>query len=219
MPGQSPGSNNDEEDDDDSSTCAPGDYNSHVVPETQLPTQHILLPFPVRHPSQQRYPLRSTPDRQQQQAPRYIFVNDRNRSSSSHSGPPTVTSAAVNNTITATTSSGTNNNITTTATTSKIHDTTTNASVTSNTMKTNSKSQPPSRTKGSKNYSHNESEDLLKSVSISLPLGSEDWQIVLRMHNVKYSSHDCNAVKLKRIFFELANKKPTTGNPEQLRRR
>jgi hypothetical protein len=123
--------------------------------------------------------------------------------------------AAVNNTITATTSSGTNNNITTTTNASTINDTTTtNASVTSNTMKTNSKSQPPTRTMGSKKYSHDEIEDLLKSVSICLPLGSEDRKIVLRMHNVKYSSHDHNAVKLKRKFYEVANKKPTTGNPE-----
>ena len=63
MPDQSPGSNNDEEDDDDSSTCHPDDY----VPETQPPPELILVPSPVRHLSQQRYPLRSTPEQQQQQ--------------------------------------------------------------------------------------------------------------------------------------------------------
>jgi hypothetical protein len=60
MPDQSPGSNNDEEEDNDSSTHAPEGYDSPVVPETQLPPEHILVPSPVR--IQQRYLLRSTPD-------------------------------------------------------------------------------------------------------------------------------------------------------------
>jgi hypothetical protein len=85
MPDQSPGSNNDEEEDDDSSTCTPEGYDSPVVPEMQLPPEHI------------------------------------------------------------TTSSNT---------ASKLNDDTTNASKTNkttNTSKMSSKSQPPTRTKGSPN--------------------------------------------------------------------
>lgn len=140
MPDQSPGSNNDDEEDDDSSTRAPAGYNSPMVAETQLPPEHILVPSPVR--IQQRYPLRNTPDRQHHQATRYVFVNDRNRSSSSVSGPPIgTTSNANNNTTTVTTSSNTG---------SKRNDATTDASKmsrTTNASKTSSKSQPPTRTK------------------------------------------------------------------------
>ncbi len=68
---------------------------------------------------------------------------------------------------------------------------------------------PPSRSKGSKNYSRDGLEYLLKSVSICLLLGSEDWQVVAHLHSDKFPANKRDAPKLKR-----ANKKPSTGNPE-----
>jgi hypothetical protein len=57
-------------------------------------------------------------------------------------------------------------------------------------------------------------EHLLKSVAICLPLGSEDWQVVASLHSEKFPANKCDAAKLKHKFYEIVNKKPSTGNPE-----
>ncbi len=54
----------------------------------------------------------------------------------------------------------------------------------------------------------------MKSVSICLPLGSEVWQVVARLHSEKFPANKHDAAKLKCKFYEIANKKPSTGNPE-----
>ncbi len=57
-------------------------------------------------------------------------------------------------------------------------------------------------------------EHLLKSVSICLPLGSEVWQVVACLHSEKFPTNKHDAAKLKFKYYEIANKKPSTGNPE-----
>ena len=100
-------SDEDDEDSNDSSTCAPDGYKSPVVPETQRHPELILVSPPVRQASYQRYPLRNTPDRQQHQQSRYIFITSRHRNSSSSLG------ALSNNTATANTTTATSNVIST----------------------------------------------------------------------------------------------------------
>ncbi len=73
---------------------------------------------------------------------------------------------------------------------------------------------PHSGSKGSKNNSHDEVEDLLKSVSICLPFGSEDRQVVAHLHSEKFPANKHDTAKLKHKFYEIANKKPSTSNPE-----
>jgi hypothetical protein len=165
-------SDDDDEDSDDSSTCAPDGYHSPVIPETQRQPELNLVPSPVRQASYQRYPLRNTPDRQQHQQSRYLFVNSRYRNSSSSLG------ASSNNTdsgnlVTASTTAATtnntssiNNNIDAAASSSANASTSasTTASTGNRTQRAASSKLPPNRSKGSKNYSRDEVEHLLKSV-------------------------------------------------------
>ncbi len=88
------------------------------------------------------------------------------------------TAATINNT------SSINNNIDAVASSSANASTlaSTTASTGNHTQRAASSKLPPNRSKGSKNYSRDEVEHLLKSVSICLPLGSEDWQVVAHLH-------------------------------------
>jgi hypothetical protein len=201
-------SDDDDEDSADSSTCAPDGYQSPVVPETQRHPELILVPSPVRQASYQRYPLRNTPDRLQHQQSRYLFVNSRHHNSSSSLG------ALSNNTATANTTTATSNVISTinnnliNAEASNSAAASTSASATASASASASDSAgntaqraaasklPPTRSKGSKNYSRDEVEHLLKSVSICLPLGSEDWQVVAHLHAEKFPANKRDAAKL-----------------------
>jgi hypothetical protein len=53
---------------------------------------------------------------------------------------------------------------------------------------------------------HDEVEHFLKSVSICLPLGSEDWQVVARLHSENFPAHKRDAAKLKSKSYEILKK-------------
>ncbi len=55
--------------------------------------------------------------------------------------------------------------------------------------------------------------DLLVLVERVLPAGPEEWELIARLHSSKYPNHLWDGTKLKRKFYEHANKKPQTGNP------
>jgi hypothetical protein len=55
--------------------------------------------------------------------------------------------------------------------------------------------------------------DLLALVERVLPAGPEEWELIARLHSAKYPNHLRDGKKLKRKFYEHANKKPQTGNP------
>jgi hypothetical protein len=55
--------------------------------------------------------------------------------------------------------------------------------------------------------------DLLVLVERVLPAGPEDWELIARLHSSKYPNHLRDGKKLKQKFYEHANKKPQTGNP------
>jgi hypothetical protein len=67
--------------------------------------------------------------------------------------------------------------------------------------------------KGMVNYTSDEVKDLLVIVERVLPAGPEDWELIARLHSSKYPNHLWDGKKLKWKFYEHANKKPQTGNP------
>jgi hypothetical protein len=92
-----------------------------------------------------------------------------------------------------------------------------NATATSGSvMISRSGGEPPplARSKGVENYSAEELDDLLSTVAFCNPLDSDDSLLVARWHLKKHSTNKWEGKKLERKFYEMANKKPSTGNPE-----
>jgi hypothetical protein len=66
------------------------------------------------------------------------------------------------------------------------------------------------------NYTSDEVKDLLVLVERVLSAGPEDWELIARLHSSKYPNHLWDGKKLNPKFYEHANKKPQTGNPNIL---
>ena len=70
------------------------------------------------------------------------------------------------------------------------------------------------RTKGRGNYSAMELITLLDTMEAILPIGPEEWQLVVQQHNKNYPLTCRDAVSIRRKYACLHRKKVPTGDPE-----
>jgi hypothetical protein len=54
---------------------------------------------------------------------------------------------------------------------------------------------------------------LLHCVQRVLPIGQDMWEMVARLHAIEYSHCQRDAKSIKTKYLQLANEKPSTGNP------
>jgi len=66
---------------------------------------------------------------------------------------------------------------------------------------------------GVRNYSSDELDRMLQCIRTVLPTGNGMWELVAQLHGNYFPDCNQNAVSIKKKFYQLANKQPTTGNP------
>jgi len=66
---------------------------------------------------------------------------------------------------------------------------------------------------GVRNYSSDELDRMLQCIRTVLPTGNDMWELVAQLHGNYFPDCNRNAVSIKKKFYQLANKQPTTGNP------
>jgi hypothetical protein len=65
---------------------------------------------------------------------------------------------------------------------------------------------------GVRNYSSDELDRMLQCIRTVLPTGNNMWELVAQLHGNYFPDCNRNAVSIKKFFYQLANKLPTTGN-------
>jgi hypothetical protein len=66
---------------------------------------------------------------------------------------------------------------------------------------------------GVRNFSSDELDRMLQCIRTVLPTGNGMWELVAQLHGNYFPDCNRNAVSIKKKFYQLANKQPTTGNP------
>jgi hypothetical protein len=66
---------------------------------------------------------------------------------------------------------------------------------------------------GVRNYSSDELDRMLQCIHTVLPTGNDMWELVAQLHGNYFPDCNQNAVSIKKKIYQLANKLPTTGNP------
>ena len=64
-----------------------------------------------------------------------------------------------------------------------------------------------------RNFSSDKLDRMLQCICTVLPTGNDMWELVAQLHANYFPDCNRNAVSIKKIFYQLANKQPTTGNP------
>jgi hypothetical protein len=66
---------------------------------------------------------------------------------------------------------------------------------------------------GVRNYSSDKLDRMLQCICTVLPTGNQVLELVALLHATYFPDCNRNAVSIKKKFYQLANKQPTTGNP------